>query len=61
MLGLERLSKLKELQILNLSGNTIGNGIFPSFAALTSLRILDLRYTALGGLLPAYGKFLPPS
>ncbi|KAI3773436.1 hypothetical protein L1987_47965 [Smallanthus sonchifolius] len=42
--GLERLSSLKKLEMLNLSNNFIETNIFPSLSELTSLKILDLGY-----------------
>ncbi|KAM0066163.1 putative non-specific serine/threonine protein kinase [Helianthus debilis subsp. tardiflorus] len=43
-IGLEPLSSLKKLELLNLSTNYIETNIFPSLGALTSLKILDLSY-----------------
>ncbi|XP_035845604.1 receptor like protein 21 isoform X1 [Helianthus annuus] len=43
-IGLEPLSSLKKLELLNLSTNYIETHIFPSLGALTSLKILDLSY-----------------
>ncbi|XP_071734182.1 uncharacterized protein [Rutidosis leptorrhynchoides] len=53
--GLEKLSSLKNIEILDLGGNSITNGIFPSLGALTSLKTLDLGYNELEGKFPAYG------
>ncbi|KAI3512683.1 hypothetical protein L1887_20001 [Cichorium endivia] len=48
--GLERLSSLKKLEVLDLSLNDdIDNDILPSLTTLTSLKILDLSYTSLNG------------
>nr|XP_043636101.1 receptor like protein 21-like [Erigeron canadensis] len=44
--GLERLSSLKKLETFNLSYNSIGSGLFPSLGGITSLKILDMSYTA---------------
>ncbi|KAJ0929499.1 putative non-specific serine/threonine protein kinase [Helianthus annuus] len=43
-IGLETLSSLKKLELLNLSTNYIETNIFPSLTGLTSLKILDLSY-----------------
>ncbi|KAI3684318.1 hypothetical protein L6452_33540 [Arctium lappa] len=51
--GLGRLSSLKKLEILDLSGNSIGNDICPSLGALTSLRVLHLGDNELKGYFPA--------
>ncbi|KAJ9560569.1 hypothetical protein OSB04_005729 [Centaurea solstitialis] len=51
--GLGKLSSLKKLEILDLSGNIIRNDIFPSLAALTSLRVLNLHDNYLEGYFPA--------
>ncbi|CAI9267424.1 unnamed protein product [Lactuca saligna] len=51
--GLERLSSLKKLEILDLSLNyDIDNDILPSLSTLTSLKILDLSHTGLNGNYP---------
>ncbi|KVH75742.1 Leucine-rich repeat-containing protein [Cynara cardunculus var. scolymus] len=42
--GLRRLSSLKKLKTLDLSLNSIGNEIFHSLGALTSLRVLNLGF-----------------
>ncbi|KAI3512690.1 hypothetical protein L1887_20008 [Cichorium endivia] len=48
--GLERLSSLKKLEVLDLSWNDdIDNDILPSLTTLTSLKILDLSDTSLNG------------
>ncbi|CAH1442614.1 unnamed protein product [Lactuca virosa] len=48
--GLERLSSLKKLEVLDLSGNhDIDNDIIPSLRTLTSLKILDLSHTSFNG------------
>ncbi|KAJ0794608.1 putative leucine-rich repeat-containing, plant-type, leucine-rich repeat domain superfamily [Helianthus annuus] len=52
--GLERLSSLKKLERLDLSSNSIENGVFPSLSALTSLKVLDLSDNSLGGNFPAH-------
>nr|KAJ0227914.1 hypothetical protein LSAT_V11C100013990 [Lactuca sativa] len=55
---LGKLKSLKKLEILDLSRNfDIDNGIIPSLGALTSLKILDLSTTDLGGYFPTNGKF----
>ncbi|CAH1442607.1 unnamed protein product [Lactuca virosa] len=52
-IGLERLSSLKKLKVLDLSGNhDIDNDIIPSLKTLTSLKILDLSDTSLNGNFP---------
>lgn len=57
--GLERLSSLKKLEILDLSLNyDIDNDILPSLSTLTSLKILDLSHTGLNGNYPISGMFL---
>ncbi|KAI3512548.1 hypothetical protein L1887_19864 [Cichorium endivia] len=51
--GLESLSSLNKLEMLDLSKNfDIDNDILPSLMKLTSLIILDLSYTGLNGYLP---------
>ncbi|XP_023761382.2 receptor-like protein 14 isoform X1 [Lactuca sativa] len=51
--GLERLSSLKKLEVLDLSWNyDIDNGILPSLRTLTSLKVLDLSFTSLNGNFP---------
>ncbi|CAH1446372.1 unnamed protein product [Lactuca virosa] len=51
--GLERLSSLNKLEILDLSFNTdIDNDILPSLRKFTSLKVLDLSYTGLNGNFP---------
>ncbi|KAL7616492.1 hypothetical protein Lser_V15G01264 [Lactuca serriola] len=51
--GFERLSSLKKLEVLDLSGNRdINNDIIPSLRTLTSLKVLDLSYTSLNGNFP---------
>ncbi|XP_052621425.1 receptor-like protein 56 [Lactuca sativa] len=51
--GLERLSSLKKLEVLDLSGNRdIDNDILPSLKTLTSLKVLDLSDTSLNGNFP---------
>ncbi|XP_052621427.1 receptor-like protein 56 [Lactuca sativa] len=58
---LGKLKSLKKLEILDLSRNfDIDNGIIPSLGALTSLKILDLSTTDLGGYFPTNGKSLHP-
>ncbi|KAI3737554.1 hypothetical protein L2E82_27560 [Cichorium intybus] len=48
--GLERLSSLKKLEVLDLSSNDdIDNDVLPSLMTLTSLKILDLSDTSLNG------------
>ncbi|MFS7950730.1 putative leucine-rich repeat-containing, plant-type, leucine-rich repeat domain superfamily [Helianthus anomalus] len=42
--GLDRLSSLKKLEILNLSANYIQTDILRSFGAITSLKTLDLSH-----------------
>ncbi|XP_024972098.1 receptor-like protein 15 [Cynara cardunculus var. scolymus] len=61
--GLGRLSSLKKLEIVDLSGNNIGNDIFRSLGALASLRVLHLDDNYLEGCFPALGMFLflPPT
>ncbi|XP_052621426.1 receptor like protein 21 [Lactuca sativa] len=50
---LERLSSLKKLEVLDLSGNRdIDNDILPSLKTLTSLKVLDLSHTSLNGNFP---------
>nr|XP_043636098.1 receptor-like protein 13 [Erigeron canadensis] len=44
--GPERLSSLKKLETFNLSYNSIGSGLFPSLGGVTSLKTLDMSYTA---------------
>ncbi|KAL7616490.1 hypothetical protein Lser_V15G01266 [Lactuca serriola] len=52
-IGLERLSSLKKLKVLDLSGNhDIDNDIIPSLKTLTSVKILDLSDTSLNGNFP---------
>ncbi|KAD4585352.1 hypothetical protein E3N88_22953 [Mikania micrantha] len=54
--GLEKLSGLKNLETLNLSGNFIEtNNIFPSLSQLASLKVLDLSFTRGGSLLHGKG------
>ena len=53
--GLEKLSSLKNLEILDLNSNSIENGIFPSLDALTSLRALNLGHNGLEGCFPVLG------
>ncbi|KAL4559895.1 hypothetical protein LXL04_032041 [Taraxacum kok-saghyz] len=51
--GLERLSSLKKLEVLDLSFNyDIDNDILQSLKTLTSLRILDLSHASLNGNFP---------
>ncbi|KAI3684317.1 hypothetical protein L6452_33539 [Arctium lappa] len=50
---LGRLSSLKKFEIIDLSGNSIGNDIFPSLGAITSLRVLHLGDNNLEGYFPA--------
>ncbi|CAH1420026.1 unnamed protein product [Lactuca virosa] len=51
--GLEKLSSLKKLEVLDLSFNVdIDNDILPSLMTLTSLKILDLSFTSLNGNFP---------
>ncbi|KAI3752569.1 hypothetical protein L2E82_24603 [Cichorium intybus] len=51
--GLEMLSSLKKLEVLDLSWNYhIDNDILPSLTTLTSLKILDLSHTNLNGNFP---------
>ncbi|CAI9267421.1 unnamed protein product [Lactuca saligna] len=51
--GLERLSSLKKLEVLDLSGNRdIDNDILPSLKTLASLKVLDLSHTSLNGNFP---------
>nr|KAJ0225922.1 hypothetical protein LSAT_V11C100013950 [Lactuca sativa] len=51
--GLERLSSLKKLEVLDLSFNfDIDNNILPSLMTLTSLKVLDLSNTSLNGNFP---------
>ncbi|CAI9267427.1 unnamed protein product [Lactuca saligna] len=50
---LERLSSLKKLEVLDLSGNRdIDNDILPSLKTLASLKVLDLSDTSLNGNFP---------
>ncbi|KAL7616926.1 hypothetical protein Lser_V15G01259 [Lactuca serriola] len=50
---LERLSSLKKLEVLDLSGNhDIDNDIIPSLKTLASLKVLDLSDTSLNGNFP---------
>lgn len=57
--GLERLSSLKKLEVLDLSGNRdIDNDILPSLKTLTSLKVLDLSDTSLNGNFPTNGRFV---
>ncbi|KAI3684316.1 hypothetical protein L6452_33538 [Arctium lappa] len=51
--GLDRLSGLEKLEILDLSSNSIENGAFSSLGVLTSLRVLNLGYNHLEGYFPA--------
>ncbi|KAJ9561049.1 hypothetical protein OSB04_006209 [Centaurea solstitialis] len=55
--GLEKLSSLKKLKILDISHNSIGNEIFSSLGAFVSLRILHLGDNKLEGCFPALGMF----
>nr|KAJ0226972.1 hypothetical protein LSAT_V11C100013700 [Lactuca sativa] len=58
--GLEKLSTLKKLEVLDLSFNDdIDNDILPSLMTLTSLKILDLSFTSLNGNFPLSGMFSP--
>lgn len=53
--GIGRLSSLKKLEMLDLSGNSIeSSSIFGSLGALTSLKVLDLSDNSLGGHFPAH-------
>ncbi|KDO54099.1 hypothetical protein CISIN_1g0374272mg, partial [Citrus sinensis] len=47
--GLERLSGLSKLKLLNLGRNLFNNSIFSSLAGLSSLRTLSLGYNRLKG------------
>ncbi|KAF9613210.1 hypothetical protein IFM89_006311 [Coptis chinensis] len=52
--GLERLCKLKRLQVLNLSKNNFSNSITHLTAHLSKLKILDLSYNFLSGRVPPF-------
>ncbi|KAI7754154.1 hypothetical protein M8C21_005100 [Ambrosia artemisiifolia] len=53
--GLDRLSSLNKLEILNLSTNNIETNIFPLLGPLTSLRTLDLSSFNGYQYSPTYG------
>eukprot|EP00257_Ricinus_communis_P015764 XP_015573735.2 receptor-like protein 15 isoform X2 [Ricinus communis] len=51
--GFDKLSILKNLQVLNLGSNTFDNNILQSLGLLTSLRILNLQHNRFEGYSPA--------
>ncbi|KAK9266499.1 hypothetical protein L1049_021529 [Liquidambar formosana] len=51
--GFERLSILRNLEILNLDHNLFNNSVLPSLSALTSLKTLSLAGNRLEGSFPA--------
>ncbi|KAG8643724.1 hypothetical protein MANES_11G060474v8 [Manihot esculenta] len=53
--GCERLSKLKKLEVLDLTWNGFNNNILPSLGALISLKTLILRDNRMEGSLPIQG------
>ncbi|KAL4559905.1 hypothetical protein LXL04_032051 [Taraxacum kok-saghyz] len=55
--GLERLSSLKKLEVLDLSGIHDTDNILPSLRTMSSLKILDLSNTGLTGIFPTNGTF----
>ncbi|KAL5730636.1 hypothetical protein ACHQM5_003436 [Ranunculus cassubicifolius] len=46
--GIEKLSKLKDLEVLSLAGNYFNESILPYLGTLTSLKTLDLRVNSFG-------------
>ncbi|KAA8541946.1 hypothetical protein F0562_023098 [Nyssa sinensis] len=54
MQGFDRLSVLRKLETLNLCYNEFDNRIISSLSAITSLKMLNLRFNRLRGPFPAY-------
>ncbi|KAG7994251.1 hypothetical protein I3843_01G049300 [Carya illinoinensis] len=54
--GLEKLSTLRNLEILNLGYNLFDESILQSLGAITSLKTLNLTMNKLGGYFPAEGN-----
>ncbi|GLU18829.1 hypothetical protein SLE2022_351060 [Rubroshorea leprosula] len=57
--GLERLSSLSNLEVLNLSYNQLNNSILSSLASLSSLKVLNLAGNQLEGSLHISGVKTP--